>query len=76
MLYKNKLIQPEIQKHYLNYHKPIVLKKGDQNGYFKVKGKAIEKKRNYCKVIVIIKQDKEHILQKGEIYNIPKIALK
>ena len=76
MLISNKLIQPDKQKHYLNYHKPIVLKKGDQKEHFKVKGKVIEEKRNYCKVIIMSNQDKEHILQKGEIWNVPKIALK
>ena len=67
MLISNKLEQPNKQKHYLNYHKPIILKKGDQKEHFKVKGKVIEEKRNYCKVIIISNQDKEHILQKGEI---------
>ena len=50
--------------------------KGDQKKHFRVKGKVIEEKRNYCKVIIMSKQDKEHILQKGEIWSIPKIALK
>ena len=62
MLISNKLTQPDKQKHYLNYHKPIILKKGDQKEHFKVKGKVIEEKRNYCKVIIMRKQDKEHIL--------------
>ena len=74
-LISKKFIQPDKQKHYLNYHKPIVLKKGDQKEHFKVKGNVIEEKRNYCKVIIMSNQEKEHILQKGEIWNIPKIAL-
>ena len=76
VLISNKLIQPDKQKHYLNYHKPIILKKGDQKEHFKVKGKAIEEKRNYCKVIIMSKHNKEQILQKGYIWNITKIAFK
>ena len=67
VLISNKLIQPDKQNHYLNYHKLIILKKGEQKEHFKVKRKVIEKKRNYCKVIVMSKQDNKHILQKGEI---------
>ena len=76
MLISNKLIQPDKQKYYLNYHKPIILKKGDQKEHLEVKGKVIEEKRNYCKVIIMSKRDKDHILQKGENWNIPKITLK
>ena len=39
VLISNKLIQParqtNKQKHYLNYHKPIVLKKGDKRNILK-----------------------------------------
>ena len=73
MLISNKFIQ--LKKIYLNYHKLIILKKEDQKEHFKVKGKVIEEKRNYCKVIIMSNQDKEHILQKAEIRNILKIAL-
>ena len=67
VLISNKLIQPDKQNHYLNYHKPIILKKGEQKEHFKVKRKVIEKKRDYCKVIIMSKQDNKHIFQKGEI---------
>ena len=53
VLISNKLIQSDKQKHYLNYYKLIILKKGDQKEHFKVKGKVIEEKRNYCKVIIM-----------------------
>ena len=53
MLISNKLIQPDKQKHYLNYRKLIILKKGDEKEHFKVKGKIIEEMRNYCKVIIM-----------------------
>ena len=39
VLISNKLIHPDKQKHYLNYHRPIILKKGNQKEHFKVKGK-------------------------------------
>ena len=41
-----------------------MLKKGNQKEHFKVKGKVVEEKLNYCKVIIMSKQDKEKILQK------------
>ena len=76
LLISNKLIQSDKQKNYLNYHKPIFLKKGNQKEHFKVKGKVIEEKRNYCKVIIMSNQDKKYNLQKGKTWNIPKISLK
>ena len=52
------------------------MKKRDQKEHFKVKGKVIKEKRNYCKVIIMSNQNKKVIMHKGEILNVPKITLK
>ena len=52
------------------------IQKGEQKEHFIVKAKIIDEKRNYCKVEIISKQDKNHILQLKEIWKISKEALK
>ena len=72
----NKSVQPNKEMKYLNYYKPTISKKGEQKVYFIVKAKIIDENRNYCKVEIISKQDKNHILQFKEIWKIWKEALK
>ena len=72
----NKVVQPNKEMKYLNYYKPTISKKGEQKEHFIVKAKIIDEKRNYCKVEIISKQDKNYILQLKEIWKISKEALK
>ena len=52
---------------YLNYYKPTISKKESRKSIFIVKVKIIDEKRNYCKVEIISKQEKNNILELKEI---------
>ena len=68
----NYVIQPDVNRKYLNYYKPRYQKKVDDKEFFKVKGKIIEEKRNYFKVKIISKQSSDHILKEKSFWNISK----
>ena len=76
ILISNYVIQPDVNRKYLNYYKPRYQKKGEEKEFFKVKGKIIEEKRNYCKVKIVSKQSSDHILKEKSLWNISKMALK
>ena len=70
----NKVVHTNKKIKYLNYYKPTLSKKKEQKEHFIVKFKIIDEKRNYCKVEIISKLDKNHILQLKEILKISKEA--
>ena len=72
----NYVIQPDVNRKYLNYYKSRYQKKGEEKEFFKVKGKIIEEKRNYCKVKIVSKQSSDYILKEKSLWNISKMALK
>ena len=72
----NKVVQPNKEMKYLNYYKPTISKKENRKSIFIVKAKIIDEKRNYCKVEIISKQEKNNILELKEIWKISKEALK
>ena len=76
ILISNYVIQPDANRKYLNCYKPRYQKKGEDNEFFKVNGKIIEEKRNYCKVKTVSKQISDHILKEKSLWNISQMALK
>ena len=72
----SKVVKLNKEMKYLNYYKSTISKKEEQKEYFIVKAKIIDEKRNYCKVEIISKHDKNFILQLKEIWKISKEALK
>ena len=60
---------------FLKYYEPKIASKLKKREDFKIKGKILEERRNTWKVQIITKQNKDEILQMGQIWRIDKSAL-
>ena len=72
----DKVVQPNKEIKFFKLLQTNNIQKGEQKEHFIVKVKIINEKRNYCKVEIISKQDKNLILQLKELWKILKETLK